>query len=168
MHLLYLVSVWLHILAAITWIGGLFFIVLVVVPWLRGGGSGGAGAFLRATGARFRDVGWSCFAIVLVTGTFNLHVRGVHLADFTRAEWLASWLGRAIVLKLMLFLLVLVVSAVHDFVLGPRAVAVIEREPGSAAAARVRRRAALLGRANGILALALVGVAVVIVRGWPF
>lgn len=32
MHALYYASVILHILAAITWIGGLFFLMLVVVP----------------------------------------------------------------------------------------------------------------------------------------
>jgi putative copper export protein len=168
MHALYLLSVWLHILAAITWFGGLLFIVLVVVPWLRHGGQSGAALFLRETGTRFRNVGWSCFAVVLVTGTFNLYVRGVRFPDFVRAEWLASSFGRAVLVKLLLFVGVLVVSAVHDFVIGPRAVDVLASEPGSAEAARLRRRAGQLGRLNGMLALALVATAVVIVRGWPF
>lgn len=35
MHTLYLVSVWLHIVAAMTWIGGMIFLVAVLVPMLR-------------------------------------------------------------------------------------------------------------------------------------
>ena len=81
MPALYLLSVWIHILAAMAWIGGMFFLVLVVVPWLRAGNRANAGAFLRETGQRFRSVGWSCFAILTVTGTFNLYARGVRLGD---------------------------------------------------------------------------------------
>ncbi|MBK8697276.1 MAG: CopD family protein [Deltaproteobacteria bacterium] len=168
MPALYLLSVWIHILAAMAWIGGMFFLVLVVVPWLRAGNRANAGAFLRETGQRFRSVGWSCFAILTVTGTFNLYVRGVRLGDFTRPEWLASPFGRSVLYKLGLFALVLVVSAVHDFSVGPRASVAIQRDPGSPEAERLRRQASLMGRGNVLLALALVAVAVTLVRGSPW
>jgi len=168
MHVLYLVSVWLHILAAITWIGGMFFLVLVVVPWLRRGDRARAAALLRETGTRFRDVGWTCFVVLAVTGTYNLSARGVRLGDLVRPAWLASPFGRAVVLKLVLFLVVLVVSAVHDFVVGPRASDALERDPRSSAAERLRRVASLLGRGNAMLALALVALGVILVRGWPW
>jgi len=165
---LYLLSVWIHILAAMAWIGGMFFLVLVVVPWLRAGNRANAGAFLRETGQRFRSVGWSCFAILTVTGTFNLYARGVRLGDFVRPEWLASPFGRSVLYKLGLFALVLVVSAVHDFSVGPRASVAIQRDPGSPEAERLRRQASLMGRGNVLLALALVAVAVTLVRGSPW
>ncbi|MBP6832693.1 MAG: CopD family protein [Deltaproteobacteria bacterium] len=168
MPALYLLSVWIHILAAMAWIGGMFFLVLVVVPWLRAGNRANAGAFLRETGQRFRSVGWSCFAILTVTGTFNLYARGVRLGDFVRPEWLASPFGRSVLYKLGLFALVLVVSAVHDFSVGPRASVAIQRDPGSPEAERLRRQASLMGRGNVLLALALVAVAVTLVRGSPW
>jgi putative copper resistance protein D len=168
MQALYLVSVWIHILAATAWVGGMFFLVLVVVPWLRRGGRVAAGAFLRETGERFRTVGWVCFAVLLVTGTFNLWVRGVGLSDFVDPVWLGSPLGRVVVLKLGLFAVVLGVSAFHDFLIGPAAARAIEREPASVQAEQLRRRASLLGRLNALLALTLVAAAVVLVRGWPF
>lgn len=166
--LLYLVSVWLHILAASTWFGGMAFLVLVVVPWMRQGDRARGAVLLRETGTRFRDVGWVCFAIVLVTGTFNLWVRGVRLGDFTRAEWLASPFGKAVVLKLCVFALMLAVSAVHDFSLGPRATRAIERDPRSVEAEQLRRQASLLGRANVLFALVLIALGVVLVRGAPW
>ena len=167
MRTLYLISVWLHILAATIWIGGIFFIVLVVVPWLRKGGRAGAGTFLRETGARFRSVGWACFAVLAVTGTFNLWIRGVRPRFFLDPDWLASSFGRTVTLKLGVFAVVLIISVVHDFIVGPRATAVLERDAGSPEAARLRRIASLLGRANALLALALLAIAVALVRGWP-
>ncbi|MCA9529505.1 MAG: CopD family protein [Myxococcales bacterium] len=165
MRVLYFFSVWLHILAAITWIGGMLFLVLVVVPWMRQGHRIEAGAFLRETGVRFRNVGWTCFGILLVTGTFNLWVRGVRLENFTSPEWLSSSFGQTVVLKLAFFVAVLVVSSVHDFVVGPRATVAIERGPGSPEAMALRRRASMLGRLNLLFALVLVALGVMIVRG---
>jgi uncharacterized membrane protein len=167
-HALYYVSVVLHLLAAITWIGGMFFLMLVVVPWLRGRDRSGAALFLRETGMRFRTVGWACFAILLVTGTFNLWVRGVRFASFADAAFLSSPLGIAVTLKLAAFAIVLAISGLHDFVYGPRATAVLRDDPSSPHAQRLRRRASLLGRINALLAVILVLLAVAIVRGFPF
>jgi len=168
MYTLYLVSVWIHILAAMAWIGGMLFLVLVVVPWLRAGGRVDAGVFLRETGARFRNVGWVCFGVVVVTGTFNLWYRGVRLADFVNAGWLASSFGKTVLVKLGAFALVLVVSAVHDFVVGPRATTAIAADPRSAEAQRARRHASVLGRLNVLFALVLVAAGVMLVRGVPW
>ena len=168
MNGLYILSVWVHILAAIVWIGGMLLLVLVVVPWLRKGGRVDAGIFLRETGERFSKVGWVCFGLVLVTGTFNLWFRGVRLSNFTSAEWLQSPFGKTVVVKLSAFVLVLIVSAVHDFVVGPRATRAIEADARSEQAGRERRRASMLGRVNVLLALILVAAGVMLVRGVPW
>ena len=171
MRFLYLLSVWTHVIAATLWVGGLFFIVLVVVPWLRRGAKAGsvdAGAFLRDTGERFRAVGWLCFGLVFVTGAFNLWVRGVRLEHLVDGAWWTAPFGSAVGLKLLAFLLVIVVSLVHDFGVGPAATAALRDDPRSERAAKLRRQASLLGRLNGVLALVLVALGVVIVRGWPW
>ncbi|MEZ4362395.1 MAG: CopD family protein [Kofleriaceae bacterium] len=167
MHLLYLLSVGIHILAATAWIGGMLFLVLVVVPWLRGGRVEAA-TFLRETGERFRAVGWTCFAVLALTGAFNLWARGVRVPDLARTAWLTSPFGKLVLLKLGVFVLVLVVSAVHDFIVGPRATQAIAVDPQSPAAQRERRRASVLGRVNVLLALLLVAVGVMLVRGAPW
>ena len=167
MQALYLAFVFLHILAAIVWIGGIFFLILVVVPWLRRGDRAAAGAFLRDTGIRFRDVGWICFVVLFGTGLANLWLRGVRPGRLADPEWLATPFARAVILKVLAFTAVLVVSAVHDFVVGPRATRAMEQDPGGAEAARLRRSASLLGRLNALLALALVFLGIVLVRGWP-
>ncbi|MFO0725846.1 MAG: CopD family protein [Myxococcota bacterium] len=166
MRELYLVSVWLHILAAATWAGGMSFVALVVVPWLRSGGRGNAGAFLRETGLRFRAVGWVCFGVVLVTGTFNLWMRGVRLGNLVDPAWLSSPFGLSVAAKLAVFALVVGLSAVHDFNIGPRAAEAMERDPAGPGTERLRRQASIFGRVNGLLALVLIAIAVTIVRGW--
>lgn len=165
MRSLYLLSVWTHILAATIWIGGMLFLVLVVVPWLRSGLRTNAGLFLKETGERFRNVGWVCFGVLLVTGTYNLWFRGVRLSDFVRREWLESPFGKTVLVKLGAFLLVLLVSAIHDFIVGPQATRILAADPNSAAARLQRRRASLLGRVNVLLALVLVAAGVLLVRG---
>ncbi len=168
MYALYLTSVWIHIVAATVWIGGMLFLVLVIVPWLRQGNRSNAAALLSETGTRFRNVGWTCFGFLVVTGSFNLWMRGVRLSDFTRVEWLSSPFGKTVLAKLGTFVAVVLISAVHDFVIGPRATAAIARAPGSQQAIALRRRASLLGRFNVILALVLVGIGVMLVRGVPW
>lgn len=170
MRLLYLTSVWIHIIAATVWIGGLFFLVLVVVPWLRGGGAGAvdAGTLLRQTGVRFRSVGWICFGLVLLTGLFNLWVRGVRPENLIDPGWWTSDFGSAVGLKLLAFTMVIAVSWIHDFRIGPRATEAIRRDPRSEETQALRKRASQLGRLNGVLALVLVALGVVLVRGWPW
>lgn len=168
MHALYLASVWLHVLAATAWIGGILFIAFVVVPWLRTRDRAQAAAFFSETGPRFRTLGWTCFAIVLVTGTYNLWVRGVRLSHLVDPAWHATGFGAAVMAKLAVFGVVLAVSAWHDFFLGPRAAAAVAADPTSPEAERMRKMASWIGRVNGLLALLLVALAVVIVRGWPF
>lgn len=167
MHVLFLISMWLHILSATAWIGGMFFLVLVVVPWLRGSGGEGAARLLGETGERFRSVGWGCFTILAITGTINLWVRGVRLPDFVDPLWLQSPFGATMVTKLALFSLVLIMSAVHDFGVGPRAIRAMEAEPGSERSRALRRQASLMGRLNAVFALLIVAMAVMLVRGTP-
>lgn len=166
-HSIYLLSVTIHILSAMVWIGGMLFLVLVVVPWLRSGAAVDASRFLRETGVRFRNVGWACFGLLLATGTYNLYVRGVRFASFTDDRWLASSYGKVIVLKLTAFAIVLAVSAAHDFYVGPRATDAIARSPASEETTRLRARASKLGRLNAVMGLVLVVLAVLIVRGVP-
>ena len=168
MHTLYVLSVWTHILTAMLWVGGMLFLVIVVVPLLRRGDRAQAAAFLHVAGVRFRTVGWACFGILLLTGSWQLSARGVRPASFLDPGFLSSPFGRTVVWKLGLFALILLVSAWHDFVVGPRATLAVQAAPDSPAAQSLRRQASWLGRANVVLAVVIVLVAVSLVRGWPW
>lgn len=164
----YELAVWLHILSAAVWVGGIAFLVLIVVPWLRRGDTRQAAALLSATGHRFRTIAWICFGVFVVTGSFCLWVRGVRADNFVQIDWLRTPFGSVVVLKLGLFAVIVLISLVHDFLIGPMATKAMEQDPKSNRTHRLRRTATALGRINATLALIIVFVGVMLVRGVPF
>ena len=162
--MLYRISVWVHIVAACFWVGGILFFAVVLVPVLRKLPGPSSVEFVRAIGTRFRVAGWWSVALLVATGLVNLLSRypGTELAE--AAFWLSPF-GQALTLKLALVAIVVVASIGHD-VLGVRATNAALRDPGSADAVRLRMLASWLGRLDAVLVLAIVFVAVVLVRGW--
>lgn len=175
--ILYQLSVLLHIVSAAIWVGGMFFLALVVVPVARGLPPVERAALFGAVGRRFRAVGWACIALLLVTGTINTAYRGVTLENLFTAELWTSPFGSTLAMKLGVVAVLLALSVVHDFVLGPRSVRVLEQAGQGTAAdqqarallsERLRRQASVIGRLEGILALLVIALAVMLVRGRPF
>ena len=140
---IYLLSVWLHIMAAVAWVGGTLFLVIVLIPAIRRPEFGGVAAgLIRFTALRFRWVSWACFCIFIVTGVLNLAVRGIGLKEFQdRIFWQGSF-GRTLAIKLSFVLLVLLISAFHDFFLGPRAAAARSVDAHCSSAGILRRNGA--------------------------
>jgi uncharacterized membrane protein len=137
---------WLHVLAAMVWIGGMLFIALVLVPTARRLGDPALRARLvRDTGARFRTVAWLAIGVLVLTGAVNLWLQPVLLSS------------PRLHAKLALVALALFLSALHDFVLGPRAGA-----PGADPSARAR--VSWLARVNVLVALAIVALGLSLIR----
>lgn len=169
MGVLYLFSVWLHIFAAAVWIGGMVFLAAVLVPVTRRPEYRGVAASLfHLTGVRFRWVGWACIALLLLTGTFNLLFRGLGWADLWSGRLWEGRFGQALAFKLFLVTVILLLSVLHDFFIGPRATALWHADPGSTDARRLRRQASLIGRVNLLLAMATVALGIILVRGLPW
>lgn len=162
--MLYRVSVWLHIVGACLWVGGILFFALVLVPVLRRSRGPETTELIRAIGMRFRTVGWWGVASLVTTGIVNLLSR-YPAGDLARSEFWLSPFGQTLGIKLALVVAVVIVSLAHD-VLGARATAAAIREPSSEEARRLRTLASALGRLDAVLVLAVLYVAVVLVRGW--
>jgi copper resistance protein D len=154
--LLYHLSVYLHILSAIIWIGGMLFLALVVVPVTRGLPPPERAALFGAVGRRFRTVGWVCIGLLLVTGGVNSVYRGVTWNNLFTSELWGSPFGTTLALKSLLVALMLGLSAYHDFVIGPRSVRVAESGHSGVESERLRRQASMIGRAEALLALIVV------------
>ena len=161
----YHLVVTLHVLAALLWLGGMFFLGVVGAPVLRAIEPAALRQRLfHLLGVRFRTVGWIAIAVLVTTGTIMLRARGL-LAWSGVLGSAAFWrtpLGVALAFKLATVVTMIAVSAVHDFLVGPAA---SRAEAGSAEAVALRRRAALLARLNALVGLFLVIAAVRLARG---
>ncbi len=168
MRAIYLFAVWLHLLALVVWIGGMAFLALVFVPIVRKAEHRDqAPALFHLLGTRFRPVGWTCLAILLVTGTIQVGFRGFGWEDLWSGRLFDGPFGHTLALKLAVVGLILVLSAVHDFVVGPRAARAWLAGAPPEERERLRRVASRLGRATFLLALVALTLGVVLVRGLP-
>ncbi len=142
--MLEVLSLWVHLLAAVAWVGGMIFVGLVLVPVTRGLSDQALRFELTGkVGVRFKYLGWVAIALLLATGLYNAVVR------------ISSWevlfgtgYGRTLLLKVALALVMVALSAVHDFYLGPRVIA-------RAASARESAMLSYLARGNLLVGLAV-------------
>ena len=159
----YYLNVTLHVLAALFWLGGMFFLAVVGAPVLRSVEPPELRRELfRKLGATFRGAGWAAIGVLVVTGLVNLWFRGLLSATLLESAFWATPYGHALAWKLGSVSVMLIVQALHDFVWGPRASLV---QPGSAEQLKVRARAAWLARVNAIVGVVLVFAAVRLGRG---
>jgi len=166
LHAIYLFSVWLHILAAVVWIGGMIFLSLILLPVIRRPEFRTAAPLLvHFSGVRFRWVGWLCLFLLVLTGAFNLVYRGIAWEELASGYFWQSEFGAILGVKLLLAAGVLALSVAHDFFIGPKASALGRADPGSPEAVRLRRQASWIGRLNLLLALTIVAFGLMLMRG---
>lgn len=160
----YFVNVTVHVFAALLWLGGMFFLAVVGAPVLRSVEPPELRALLfRRLGEQFRIVGWIAIAILLITGTLNLWFRGMlSLEVLGSGEYWSTRYGRSLAWKLGAVTAMLIVQAVHDFIVGPAASRVA---PGTPQALAARKRAALLARLSAVFGIIVVIAAVRLARG---
>lgn len=163
MRTLYHVTVFVHVLSAVVWLGGMFGLAVLAPVLRRAGDPAARQALFQQVGRRFRTVGWACIALLLVTGLAQLGFRGWWGMDvWGSATFWSTDSGRALAWKLGAVAAMLAIQGVHDFRHGPRAGTL---DPRSEEARAMRRRAALLARLNAALGIVVIWFAVALVRG---
>jgi putative copper resistance protein D len=140
MKMLYLVSVFIHIICACIWLGGMFALIIFFIPLRK------ENYFLdmvNKVGNQFKFVGWIILPLLLLTGIFN---------SFYRGFYTLTWL------KILLFSIIVIISAIHDFYIGPKATKTKDK--------KLIKYSRIIGRINFILAIIMVLLGVFIVRGF--
>ncbi len=164
----YQTAVFVHILAAITWIGGTLFLAMVVVPVVRGGVEPQRSArLLSEMGRKFRPVAWSSIALLVGSGLYvALDHWKVAPSEFFGGD---SRFVQVLQVKVGLVAIAIVLSFIHDFVLGPRLTRSLQAAnaggPPPAGVAKLRKATVWLARVNLLLLLAIVALAVTLIRG---
>lgn len=149
---MYSVLVVLHILAAVTWIGGMIFLSLVLAPLVRSRKAAPEFmALFRSAALRFRPIVWVAIAMLLATGPMLLSLRGIHVTS--PAAWPVI-----VTVKLTLVFLLLCLTFLHDLVLGPRVsrVSAIPESQRTTGEQVVFKTARWLPRLSLLIALAVV------------
>ena len=150
----------LHILAAVSWIGGMIFLSMVLAPLVRSRKAAPEFmALFRSAALRFRIVVWLAMGVLLTTGPILLAQRGMQLTNP------ASW-SQIVSLKLGLVALLLTLTFLHDLVLGPRVsrVSAIPAASRTAGQQTILYIARWLPRLSLLIALAVVLAAVALAR----
>jgi putative copper resistance protein D len=164
----YVFAVSLHILAACVWIGGMVFLAAAVLPVLRRPAyQAVAVPLIHAVAVQFRWIAWTTLGLLIATGVANLHVRGYGWAQVRDGSVWRGGFGHILGIKLVLVALILIISAWHDLLVGPRFTRAALTDPRSPRTRRLRRAAVWVGRLMLILSVAVVALGVMLVRGVP-
>lgn len=161
----YIVSLFIHILAAMTFVGGMLFLVMVLVPTLRAPEvKAHAGVVMSEAARRFGRVGAASVVVLILTGLTNAYFKGFGAAlmgsDFWSTPYAHLFGGKFIIALVIAFL-----SLQHVGKAGKDTLQAMQVAPAEEATARLRRRSALLGRVNLVLALIAILFGLLLSRG---
>ena len=157
---MYSTLVILHILAAVSWVGGMIFLSLVLAPLVRSRKAVPEFmALFRSAALRFRPIVWVAMAILVMTGPMLLSHRGVSVMHPS------SWAG-IVTVKLTLVALLLVLTLLHDLVLGPQVsrLSAIPESQRTSGEQVVFKTARWLPRLSLLIAVAVVITAAMLAR----
>jgi uncharacterized membrane protein len=152
--------IWLHLVAAVSWIGGAIFLSVVLVPVLgREQFASQKALLIRTTALRFRAVVWGSIVTLLLTGPMLLHQRGIPIADPARWPMILS-------VKLGLVAILLVFTVTHDLIIGPRVGRILQvpTERRTSSDHALLAWSPWIARGSLLLTLAVLFAAVVLVR----
>lgn len=163
--MLYKVSVFLHLIFAAFWLGGMLFTAAVLVPATRHKLKEQRGMLFTELGTRFSRISWFLFPLLLATGITAMLGKGFTMDTLLSSQFWSSGYGTTLMTKLAIFGLVLIISGIHDFWLGPRASELMDQHPDSGRTQRFRKASSWAGRLNLLAGLTILYYAVTLVRG---
>lgn len=162
---MYIWSVFLHLIFVTFWLGGMLFTAAVLVPATRKKLASQRGLLFTELGTRFSRLSWILFPLLIITGITALLGRGFSVDQLLSSQFWGSSYGSRLMGKLHIFGLVLIISGIHDFWLGPKAAKLMDEEPDTIRTKRYRKATSWVGRINLLLGLGILYFAVTMVRG---
>lgn len=140
---LYHLSIGLHLTAMALWLGHMFVWSLIIGPALKGVQPAGDAEILRERSLFRGGLGWPALAVLVITGVYQLGVRGIGIADLVSGAAFAGTQGTILVVKLALVACMVFYQAVF-----------------------AHGRAPIAIYFNMLAALVILAASTVLVRGW--
>lgn len=160
-HGTYIFMIFLHIIAACLWLGGMLFLILAFIPGIKNHKD--KVDLIASVSLKFRVAGSISLIILFITGILQLMYRGV---EWNLEYFTTTFFGKMAGLKILTFTLILLISLIHDFRIGTRAIEAWKTDPENPKSISLRNSSRMLGRINFLLALVAVFLGVVLVRGF--
>lgn len=166
-----LAILYLHLVAAMFWIGEMLVLALVITPVAaRLPAPGERARLYGAIGRQSRTWMFGALALLVATGIGNLWAMGITAGALVDASFYQSPFGRTLGLKLLLVLVILAVTFVHDAAMrrlgaGSGGRGPIGTSPGDPV--RYRAMGRWMGRANLLLGLIVAWLGLRLVAGHP-
>jgi len=155
--------VWLHVLAAVIYIGPQVFLFVAAVPAIRSIEDAGQRArALRTVTTRFGWLGGGALVVLLATGIWNYYDVQDPLIDeeaFPRYYWLMA-------VKLALVTVVIVLTVLHGALLGRRLQRLQETNAPDAEIAQARRWSIVATSLTLVVSLAILFCAALLDSDW--
>ena len=168
---MYQAAVIIHILAAITWLGGTFFLLMVLIPLARGNIESLAQgmALVRQSAQRFLPIAWASIFLLAVTGIFLAtdHWSVSVKEFFGGGDYFSPHFIKVLRVKTILAAMVIILILFHDFVLGPWVMNRLEAARGTDETPPTipgRKMILMIARVNLLLVLAIICLAVILIR----
>lgn len=152
----YLISIYLHVIFAAFWIGGMLFLPLILLPSIKNNPE--RIHLLYHTGIKFRFYGWIALIGLIITGIINMFLKGI---PFNLDFLIENQYGKLLGLKLLFFFTMLLVSGLHDFYVGTKTIEQIQQNKSK----NTKQLARWTGRINLLLALSIAFLGVALSRG---
>lgn len=153
--------VFIHVISAILWVGGIFFLGLVAVPAVRREEAQKRSELLTELGKRFRNIGYVLLGLLIVTGVIQAVVYGATISNVLDGSFFQTRFGSGFGKKMLFFVAMLVVTIAHDFFVGPASARAMQEGRSSDS---LRKAASWLARLTALFALGVVAYAVMMVR----
>ena len=114
MDVLWVFVLWLHLLATVTWIGGMIFYVLVLVPSMGAIDPPQRGKLVGAVMKRYVPLAWGAIIVLIITGVFIAWYKGSLGVSFS------STYGIILFAKHLIILIMIVIGVLVSLVIGPK------------------------------------------------
>ncbi|MCH8815896.1 MAG: DUF4149 domain-containing protein [Chloroflexi bacterium] len=157
------ITPWIHVLAVTVWVGPQFMMFVAAIPAVRTIEDRRVRAkVMRTIVTRFGWLAWAAMAVIILTGISNIfQVQDIDPnvdIGSTDIRWFHWFSGKMLLVGVMMAL-----TAVHTFVIGPRQLALNEKtDVDEAEAARLRRMSMIISGSALLLSIVVILFAMIL------